>query len=99
MLKLNSAKHGTKAFRQFPQDFKGLMALISKFQKAEADQSTIKLSYQDDTGDVIGLSDDEDLATAYEWAESMPDKNLKVKVDSRKPEKKEASSLLDVPMA
>jgi len=64
VLKLNSASHGTKAFRTFPESFQALMGLIKKFQKTEVDASTVKLSYQDDTGDVIGLSDDEDLATA-----------------------------------
>lgn len=102
MLKLNSAQRGVKAYRSLPENFDGLMGLISKYQKAEADPSTVKVSYQDHTGDVIGVSDDEDLMTAIEYAEATPTRDLKLQISSRKPESpepKEVSSLLDQPMA
>merc|ERR1719284_629490 len=88
VLKLNSAHRGTKAFRTLPKDFEDLISLISKYQKAEADSSTVKVSYQDHTGDVIGVSDDEDLMTAIEWAEATPTKDLKLQIALKKPEQK-----------
>merc|ERR1719284_1978419 len=98
VLKLNSAHRGTKAFRTLPKDFDDLMGLISKYQKAEADPSTVKVSYQDHTGDVVGVSDDEDLMTAIEWAEATPTKDLKLQIASKnKHVKKETTSIIDKP--
>jgi hypothetical protein len=104
VLKLASAQQGTKAFRNFPDSFTTLFTLIKKYQKTEeAEPSTVKVTYEDHTGDVIGVSDDEDLLTGFEWADAMPDKTLKLQVTARKAnapqQKAEPSSLLDQPMA
>ena len=104
VLKLASAHQGTKAFRNFPDSFTTLFTLIKKYQKSEgAEPSTVQVTYEDHTGDVIGVSDDEDLLTGFEWADAMPDKTLKLQVTARKAnvpqQKAEPSSLLDQPMA
>ena len=41
------------------------------------------LQYQDDTGDIINVSDDEDLYAAYEVAEESLNGQLKLQVKSR----------------
>ena len=42
-------------------------------------QDSIKVTYTDDQGDEVAVSDDEDLFAAYEWAASYSG-NLKLKV-------------------
>ena len=42
-------------------------------------QDSIKVSYTDDQGDEVAVSDDEDLFAAYEWAAAYAG-NLKLKV-------------------
>lgn len=42
-------------------------------------QDSIKVSYTDDQGDEVAVSDDEDLFAAYEWAATYAG-NLKLKV-------------------
>lgn len=34
------------------------------------EKSVIKVTYTDDEGDIVAVSDDEDLYAAYEWASS-----------------------------
>jgi hypothetical protein len=46
--------------------------------------ATYQVEYTDEQGDVIAVSDDEDLAAAYEWAEMQPTMNLKLTVRERK---------------
>ena len=45
--------------------------------------TTYQVQYTDECGDVIAVSDDEDLAAAYEWAETQPTMNLKFNVKAR----------------
>ena len=53
--------------------------------KGKAADSYIKsghyqIVYEDDTGDIINLSDDEDLFTAYEVAETAMNRQLKLQI-------------------
>jgi len=50
------------------------------------------LQYQDDTGDIINVSDDEDLYAAYEVAEEPLGGQLKLSVKSR-PSAQQAESV------
>lgn len=43
-------------------------------------ERNFRVQYEDDSGDTIGVSDDDDLLAAYDWAESQKDKNLKFKI-------------------
>jgi len=42
-----------------------------------------QIVYQDDTGDIINLSDDEDLLAAYDVAETSLAKQLKLEIKPR----------------
>lgn len=42
-----------------------------------------QIVYEDDTGDIINLSDDEDLLAAYEVAESSMGRQLKLQIQPR----------------
>lgn len=42
-----------------------------------------QIVYEDDTGDVINLSDDEDLLAAYDVAEATPSRQLKLQIKPR----------------
>jgi len=44
----------------------------------------LQITYEDDGGDIINVSDDEDLLSAYEIAESSMNGQLKFKVEPRK---------------
>jgi len=48
-------------------------------------QGNVKVTYTDDQGDEIAVSDDEDLYAAYDWATSSSAGNLKFKVASTQP--------------
>ena len=41
------------------------------------------ICYEDETGDQINISDDEDLQAAYDLSESTPTKQLKLKINPR----------------
>lgn len=58
-------------------------------------QNAFAITYTDDTGDVINVSDDEDLFTAYEVAETCLGNQLKLNVKPREAEDADMSSLVD----
>jgi len=45
-----------------------------------SNERNFRVQYEDDSGDLIVVSDDDDLIAAYDWAESQQDKNLKFKI-------------------
>ena len=66
----------TKRVGETPENFealkKAVRAQICKDEQAQSllEKNMIHITYQDDVGDVITVSDDEDLMAAYELAES-----------------------------
>ena len=80
----------TKRVRDIPENFEALKSTL-KAQMAkghQGDQSFIisnqfAITYKDDTGDVINVSDDEDLFAAYDVAETALGKQLKLQVEPR----------------
>ena len=79
-LKLTSEIRGTKRYREVPQDYKNLLALVQRYANL---QSAFKIEYTDDAGDVIAVSDDEDLLSAYEWADQQNTTDLKLHVSAK----------------
>jgi hypothetical protein len=67
----------TKRVRELPETFDALKSTV-KVQMSKGTGATAKfvreghfaITYEDDTGDVINLSDDEDLLAAYDVAEN-----------------------------
>lgn len=77
----------TKRVRDAPESFEALKSVVKATMskvKAPAAQDIAKghfvLTYEDDTGDTINISDDEDLLTAYDVAENHMNRQLKIKV-------------------
>ena len=60
-----------------------LVCVIAKAQMVSADEEGMcKITYQDDAGDKINISDDEDLAEAYEVARDYLNNQLKLVIES-----------------
>jgi hypothetical protein len=80
----------TKRVRELPENFEALKVQV-KAQMAKGEQAEkhmiltnqYALQYQDDTGDIINVSDDEDLFAAYEVAEESLGSQLKLNVKAR----------------
>lgn len=80
----------TKRVRELPETFAALKSQV-KAQMARGEQAEkhmilanqYALTYKDDTGDVINVSDDEDLHAAYEVAEDALGGQLKLEVKAR----------------
>lgn len=80
-LKIAYENRGIKKIRENPNSFEALMKVIAVQTKdPAASKASYQIEYMDDAGDVIILSDDEDLAAAYEWAETQPANSLKLDV-------------------
>ena len=56
-------------------------AQLVKTAKALTKSSDVKLSYKDEEEDIIVISDDEDLSSAYDWAVGQPGATLKLQVE------------------
>jgi len=77
-----SAENVTKRVRDIPENFGALKnvvrAQMCNGKNQQLDQlissDTYCIQYVDDTGDVINVSDDEDLHTAYDVAENFLNK-------------------------
>lgn len=50
--------------------------------KALTKSLAVKLTYKDEEDDIIVICDDEDLASAYDWAVNQPGATLKVFVET-----------------
>ena len=83
----------TKRVREAPSNFEGLKktlkAQVCKDEKSLAlfllmEKNMMEITYTDDVGDVINVSDDEDLFVAYEVAESSMNNQIKFFVQPRK---------------
>jgi len=80
----------TKRVRDVPENFSALKSAV-KAQMAKGEQSDQQLilsnqftiTYKDDTGDIINVSDDEDLFAAYDVAEGSLGGQLKFEVKPR----------------
>ena len=80
----------TKRVRDVPENFAALKSAV-KAQMAKGEQSDQQLilanqfsiTYKDDTGDIINVSDDEDLFAAYDVAEGSLGGQLKFEVKPR----------------
>ena len=80
-----TCSHVTKRVRDAPETFEALKQTVkAQMSKGEAQQfvkdGQFAITYEDDTGDVINVSDDDDLQSAYEVAESCMNKQLKFKI-------------------
>lgn len=79
-----------KRVREAPNDFEALKktvkAQVCKDEKSLElmDKNMMEITYTDDVGDVINVSDDEDLFVAYEVAESSMNNQIKFLVQPRK---------------
>lgn len=79
----------TKRVRDAPESFEALKstvkAQISKSSKNATfvRQGNFAITYTDDTGDVINVSDDEDLHAAYDVAENFMNRQLKLQIKQR----------------
>lgn len=86
-----TAENVTKRVREIPENF-GALKNIVKAQMCNGKNQqldhlikteTYCIQYVDDTGDVINVSDDEDLHTAYDVAENFLGKQLKLQIRPR----------------
>lgn len=64
-----------------PETFLGLKNLVEKFFKS----ADFAIQYTDDAGDVINVSDDEDLLSAYDWLQGQGPVDLKFNIEKREP--------------
>ena len=84
-----TAVNVTKRVRELPENFEALRKQIrSQMCKGKPEDQFIQsghyqIVYEDDTGDIINLSDDEDLLAAYEVAETSMGRQLKLKIQPR----------------
>lgn len=77
----------TKRVRAAPENFEALKnavkAQMCKSNGAVAPGEDFEITYEDDTGDVINVSDDEDLLSAYDCAKDMSN-HLRFSIKARK---------------
>lgn len=80
----------TKRVRELPETFEALkttvraqMAKGEKINKEMILSDQYAITYEDDTGDIINVSDDEDLHAAYEVADDALGGQLKLQVKAR----------------
>jgi len=90
-IKVTIPSNVTKRVREIPENFNSLRSVVESQMKKKGSSLMEKLinakayaiTYTDETGDVINLSDDEDLMTAYEVAETSLGNQLKLNVVPR----------------
>jgi len=80
----------TKRVRDLPESFEALKTTVKAqmSKKGGAAEQFIRtdqyaVTYEDDTGDVINVSDDEDLFAAYDVAENCLNRQLKLNIKPR----------------
>ena len=81
----------TKRVRELPENFEALKSQV-KAQMCKSKnikdsgfllKDQFQITYTDDTGDVIHVSDDEDLLGAYDAAETCMNRQLRLQIDPR----------------
>lgn len=82
----------TKRLRDAPETFEALkqqvkaqLLMIKGLEKA-VKEGHFRLTYQDETGDLIDIANDDDLLAAYDVAENFLNRQLKLKVEKVDPE-------------
>ena len=79
----------TKRVRTIPESFEALKQQVkAQMCKGKAEDQFIKsnqyqIVYEDETGDIINVSDDEDLLAAYDVAETSLGRQLKLQIKPR----------------
>ena len=102
VVKLATEERGVKRLKNAPRNFSELLGVVRE-QTKRSDTDMVKISYVDDAGDEVAVSDDEDLAAAYDWASTQTNRNVKLSVkdnkrrrsDSFKKEVKEVAEKLE----
>ena len=88
-VKLAYAAGITKRVRDAPKSFEALKttakAQMCRKGLADTQAQDLSVTYADDTGDIINVSDDEDLITAYEVAGTHMKGNIKFEIRPRSP--------------
>jgi hypothetical protein len=81
----------TKRLRDIPETFEALKKVV-KAQMCKGSSSQVQqllltdqfsITYEDDTGDTINVSDDEDLFSAYDVAENFLNRQLRLNIKPR----------------
>ena len=75
-------ERGVKRLKNAPRNFSELLGVVVD-QTKNAETESVKITYVDDAGDEIAVSDDEDLAAAYDWASTQSNRNIKLSVKDR----------------
>jgi len=84
VVKLATEERGVKRLKIAPKDFTELLGVVrDQTKNPQADTSVLKIAYVDDAGDEVAVSDDEDLAAAYDWASTQPNANIKLCVTEK----------------
>jgi lysyl-tRNA synthetase class I len=78
VVKLATEERGVKRLKAAPRNFSELIGVVRDQKKSTAE--VFKITYVDDAGDEVAVSDDEDLAAAYDWATTQTNKNIKLSV-------------------
>jgi len=78
----------TKRVREAPETFEALKQSVkAQMCKGTASEyvkaGQYSITYEDDTGDIINVSDDEDLQAAYDVAENSMNRQLKLSIKKR----------------
>jgi len=83
----NPSNNATKRVRDIPENFSALKKVVKAqmskkgtFMEKLINSEKYSISYTDDCGDVINVSDDEDLYTAFEVAETSLGNQLKLNI-------------------
>ena len=79
VVKLATEERGVKRLKNAPRNFSELLGVVRDQTKKSASE-LVKITYVDDAGDEIAVSDDEDLSAAYDWASTQANKNIKLSV-------------------
>jgi hypothetical protein len=84
VVKLATEERGVKRLKNAPENFAELLGVVrDQTKNPQVDTSVLKIAYVDDAGDEVAVSDDEDLAAAYDWASSQPNSNIKLSVTQK----------------
>lgn len=79
VVKLATEERGVKRLKQAPSTFAELLGVVRDHKRSDL-AAPIKITYVDDQGDEVAVSDDEDLAAAYDWASTQTTRNIKLSV-------------------
>jgi hypothetical protein len=74
---LATEERGVKRLKQAPRNFSELIGVV-RDQTKKSNTDILKITYVDDAGDEVAVSDDEDLAAAYDWASTQTNRSIKL---------------------